>query len=55
MRNVLLIQLETKVSLAVLLIVVAIFLIVLFKGTYKLNEFIENLNTKTFYETAGEY
>ncbi len=40
MRNVLLLQLETKVALAIILIVVVVFLITIFKSIDNFNKFI---------------
>lgn len=46
MRNILLIQLETKVALSIVLIAVIIFLITLFKSIDDFNKFIEQLNIR---------
>lgn len=40
MRNILLLQLETKVALTIIAIVVIIFLVTIFKGIADFNEFI---------------
>ncbi len=44
MRNVLLLRIETKVSLAIIGIVVAIFLFTIFKSLDNFNKFIEQIN-----------
>lgn len=44
MRNVLLLQLETKVALVIISIVVAIFLITLYKSVNDFNKFIDQIN-----------
>lgn len=44
MRNVLVVQLETKVSLTIVAIVVIIFLIMLYKSVDSFNKFINQLN-----------
>lgn len=46
MRNILLIQLETKVALSIVLIAAIIFLITLFKSIDDFNKFIEQLNIR---------
>jgi hypothetical protein len=46
MRNILLVQLETKVALSIILIAVIIFLITLFKSIDDFNKFIEQLNIR---------
>ncbi len=49
MRNILLLQLETKIALTIILIVIAIFLITIFKSIDDFNEFIEH-NSKIYEE-----
>ncbi len=44
MRNILLLQLETKVALTIIAIVMAIFLITLYKSVNNFNKFIEKTN-----------
>lgn len=44
MRNILVVQLETKVSLAIIAVVVIIFLITLYKSVGSFNKFIDQLN-----------
>ena len=46
MRNILLLQLETKVALAIIAIVVIIFLITIFKAVDDFNGFISHLYTR---------
>lgn len=46
MRNILLLQLETKVALLVILIVVAIFLVTIFKSVNDFNKFIEHYSAQ---------
>lgn len=46
MRNILLLQLETKVALTVIAIVVVIFLVTIFKAVDDFNVFISYLNTR---------
>lgn len=44
MRNILLLQLETKVALAIIAIVIVIFLATLYKSVNSYNKFINQLN-----------
>lgn len=46
MRNILLLQLETKVALTIIAIVVIIFLVTIFKAVGDFNEFISHLNAR---------
>ncbi len=46
MRNILLLQLETKVALAIIAIVVIIFLVTIFKAVNNFNGFINQLNIR---------
>ncbi len=50
MRNILLVQLETKVALAIISIVVIIFMITIFKSVNSFNKFIEQQSLRTDYE-----
>jgi len=50
MRNILLVQLETKVAIAIIMIVIVIFMITIFKSIDSFNNFIEQQNLKTNYE-----
>ncbi|MFZ5559854.1 MAG: hypothetical protein ACOZAL_03610 [Patescibacteria group bacterium] len=45
MRNIFSLQIETKVSLAIITIVVIIFLITVFKSIDNFNKFIDRINT----------
>ena len=50
MRNILLVQLETKVALAIIMIVIIIFMITIFKSINSFNKFIEQQSLRINYE-----
>ncbi len=50
MRNVLMVQLETKIALAVVLIIVAIFIFTIIKNVDNFNKVIKNAEPKTEYQ-----
>jgi len=52
MRNILLLQLETKIVLAIIMIFVAIFLFTLYKSVNNFNKFIDKINVQ--YEEMRE-
>ncbi len=52
MRNILLIQLETKVAIGIILIVIIIFMVTIFKSVDNFNKFINQQSLRGDYEKA---